>query len=410
MTKPRLAVLAFPGTNCETETARGAARNGFDAEIVRWNELDRIGDFDAYVMAGGFSFEDRGRSGALAAREPIFALLRDEAAKGKLILGVCNGAQMIVESGLIPVEDIALAYSLAPNIRRNAEGRVMGTGYYNTWVHMVPERKDTAFTNSVEGILHVPIAHGEGRFVTRNDKAREALSSGSHVGFRYCDEHGNVSSAYPITPNGAAEATAAIVNKEGTIMGSMPHPERFFSDFCGDQVFQSMRKWLEEGRSPSEVAIGDLGSQPKPELTPFTPAEDAILIETELIITDNEAFSVSQTASFIADEDVQLRRTQIFEIRGAGVTEEKLIETGLLFNPNKERIAKDLPAARYGVLPYESDSADLLAQKLSTELGTPCQVRVLTGWNFVSGSQAAQDKILTNRLFNNPHAAQIFTL
>jgi phosphoribosylformylglycinamidine synthase len=137
---PKIAVITFPGNNCETESLRAATRNGFDAQLVLWNEVEKIGNFDAYFLIGGFSFEDRGRSGAIAAREEIFDAIRKEAKKGKVILGVCNGAQMIVESGLISVGENPVPFAIAENVRRDTEGKVLGTGYYNVWVNIKPVR------------------------------------------------------------------------------------------------------------------------------------------------------------------------------------------------------------------------------------------------------------------------------
>ena len=191
---PKLAVIAFPGNNCEIETQRAAMRNGFESTIIRWNQPELVKDFDAYILPGGFSFEDRGRSGAISAREDIFDALKKETKKGKIILGICNGAQMVVESGLIPVKNAPLPFALAHNIRHDKNGHVLGTGFYNSWVNLIPKRRDTAFTNSIEGVLRVPIAHGEGRFTSVNEDALKALENGKHVAFRYSDSEGNTSS------------------------------------------------------------------------------------------------------------------------------------------------------------------------------------------------------------------------
>ena len=265
----KIAVLTFPGNNCEHETARAAKRNGFNAEILRWSDIEKIKNYEAYILPGGFSFEDRGRSGVLASREKIFDALRNEAKKGKLILGICNGAQMVVESGLIPVGKNPLPFALAKNVRRNKHGHVLGTGFYNAWIYVKAERKNTAFTNQINQKLALPIAHGEGRFETIDSEAKQKLKSGEYVAFRYCDEAGYVSEKFPITPNGAQFATAGIVNKEGTIMAFMPHPERFFDNFDGDHIFQSMKKWIEEKRSPEYVKIGDFTHMEKPIIKKF---------------------------------------------------------------------------------------------------------------------------------------------
>ncbi|MCF7905839.1 phosphoribosylformylglycinamidine synthase I [Candidatus Gracilibacteria bacterium] len=447
---PKIAVVAFPGNNCETESLRAAKGNGFAGEIVRWNEPEKIGQFDAYFLPGGFSFEDRGRSGAISAREKIFDALRAEAEKGKVILGVCNGAQMIVESGMIPIGENPVPFALAENVRRNAEGHVIGTGFYNAWKIIKPERTDTAFTNSVSGLIRIPMAHGEGRFTSVDDKALETLKSGKNVAFRYCDEDGKVDANFPTTPNGAKFAVAMLVNDEGTIGAIMPHPERFYDACDGDQVFQSMRKWIEEKKSPKKVRIGDFSKSQTPKIQPF--CRDAAMLrlylEKKLIITDNEAFTLSQAASNIAGENIKLERSVFYEIspchsESATADEEslgKIIDSGLILNPNKEvllptpchaepttagrlvsgsqasnharemlnQVRDDKTGIKFAVLPFEDDQATALAEKLSKLLGKSVDVKIYKCWNFGNASKSAIKKVLQNRLLANPNSAEIF--
>lgn len=416
--KPRLAIITFPGNNCETESLRAGKRNGFECELIHWNEQDRNPDknmklsgFDAYFLIGGFTYEDRGRSGALAAREPLFDELRQEAQKGKIILGVCNGAQMIVESGLIPVGDNPTPFALAENIRRDEDGHVLGTGFYNDWIYLTLERKDTAFTNKVTGMLHIPMAHGEGRFTTIDDTARAALEHGSHVAFRYCDDDGMVSETFPVTPNGSLFATAMIVNKEGTIGALMPHPERFFDAFDGDQVFQSMFAWITAKKSPSTVIIGDFYILPYQEPEAFIHSSRCVILEKKLIITDNEAFSVSLSASKIAGQVVQLEKTILFEVCGLknDLAPQQVLDTGLILNENKEvLVEKHHTVNKYGVLPYDDDAAKHLAEKLYQELGEEVSVRILKCWNFGDCDDEIVEKVLQSRLLANPNSAEIF--
>ncbi len=408
---PKLAVITFPGNNCETESLRAAKRNGFEAELVLWNEPEKIGNFDAYFLIGGFSFEDRGRSGAIAAREEIFDALREEAKKGKVILGVCNGAQMIVESGLIPVGDNPVPFSLAENVRRDKDGKVLGTGYYNVWVNLKPERTDTAFSHNVPDLLKVPVAHGEGRFTSVDDSALEVLKDGSQVAFRYCDEDGKVDENFPITPNGAKFATAMVVNREGTIGAIMPHPERFYDSCDGDQIMKSMCEWIEARRSPEVVEIGDFSSVEIPEIPVLELQKDAIVMEKKLIITDNEAFSVSQTASNVAGETIEFEKSLLYEITGKGIEKKQLEDSGLIFNPNKE-VLISTPGAekKYAVLPFEDDSAVALSEKLSAMFDTEIKVRIFRCWNFGEVSDGAVNNVLQNRLLANPNSAKIFQI
>ena len=115
MQKSRIAIITFPGTNGDTENLRTFWRCGFEAFVFRWNDSkEKLRDVDGYFIGAGFSYEDRGRSGMVAARDPLFQFLHEEAAKGKVVLGNCNGAQVLVESGLIPVGE-GLRMSLAKN-------------------------------------------------------------------------------------------------------------------------------------------------------------------------------------------------------------------------------------------------------------------------------------------------------
>lgn len=395
MKNPTLAVIGFPGNNCEIETVRAAERNGFQAQWIRWNQVDLVGGFDAYVLPGGFSFEDRGRAGAIAAREPIFEALRAEAQAGKVILGICNGAQMIVESGLIPVGDNPLPFSLADNIRRDEQDHVVGTGYYTTWVDLQVDRTDTAFTNKITKPVRVPIAHGEGRFTTIDSVAEQALAGSDQVAFRYQKN-----------PNGAEKDVAMIVNLEGNVGALMPHPERFFDDFSGDQIWQSMKVWIEEKKSPGRVEIGDLTQQPMPTLESLEIPDGTLCLEKTLIITDNEAFSVQSAAQAIAGAELSLDKSLVYLISGNDLTMELLADTGLIHNPNKENLV-EFTAKPNQVLvePFVNDEADHLAEQLTEVLGKVVTVRILKGWDFGDNISEA---ILRNGLLANPNAQQIF--
>ena len=405
---PSLAVIAFPGNNSETETARAAQKNGFEAEVIRWNEVDKIGSYDAYVLPGGFSFEDRGRAGAIAAREPIFVALRAEAEQGKVILGICNGAQMMVESGLIPVGNDPLPFALADNVRRNAQDHVMGTGYYNTWCAIKPERTDTAFSSDSQAVLKVPVAHGEGRFTTRSAAAQAALESGSHVAYRYSDENGNTASSYPANPNGAMAAVAMIVNQEGTVGAIMPHPERYPLECDGDQIFKAMHAWIVAGKSPARVLIGDLSQQVLLAVQTFKVDPSSVVLEKTLIITDNEGFSVNQAARDLLGLDFELHKSYVYEFTGASA--EELAKTGLVANPNKETLIEFTAKPQQILVElYEDDPALHLADQLTEQLGKTVTVRRLKAWDFSNNVSTNHiETVLKNGLICNPNSGQVF--
>jgi len=409
--KLKVAVIAFPGNNCEIETARAFARNGFDSQILRWNQLEEIGESDVYVLPGGFSFEDRGRSGAIASREPVFNKLRDQAKKGKIILGICNGAQMLVESGLIPCAGNSLPVALAHNIRRDKNNHVLGTGFYNQWTYLKVENKNTAFTYKIDKNIKIPFAHGEGRFTTQDKKVLENLKGHENVAFRYADENGNVGQSFPTTPNGAEFATAGIVNKEGTIMAIMPHPERFFDSFDGDQVFQSIKSWIEDKKSPESVEISDLSSQDFPNISELILDKNKLYIEKTLMITDNENFSVKATAQNITkDTNLKLEKSILFEISGEKkITQKQIIDLGIIANLNKEHVEKFKPKdSQCLVKEFQSDLARDISEKLSELLQQKIQIKIYKGWDFKDSDQESVKKVLENGLLSNPNSSEIF--
>lgn len=231
MSVPSIVVLQFPGSNCEAETARAIRRAGMDATVFRWNDdAARLAEYDGYVIGGGFSYQDRVRSGVIAAKEPVLATLAEAAAAGKPVLGICNGAQILVEAGLVPgLEPGRVEMALAANIMRR-EGHTVRRDYYATWAFLrcaVPGER-TAFTQLLdEGeVLPMPFAHAEGRFTTRDPAVREALSVNRQIVFQYCTPDGDVDETFPVTPNGAMAAAAAICNPAGNVLAIMPHPER----------------------------------------------------------------------------------------------------------------------------------------------------------------------------------------
>ncbi len=220
------------GTNCDAETERAFRELGVQAETRHLNELVKqrnLMDYHVLVFPGGFSYGDYVRSGAILARLLTAKLgkeLRAFIDENRPILGICNGFQVLVEEGLLPgfegISEFPEA-SLAPNSR----------GYKCQWTYLRSENRGKClFTSKVpEGkVLRMPIAHGEGRFLFPKEKEEallEKLYDNDMVVLRYCDKNGEFADGkYPANPNGAFHDIAGICNREGTIFGLMPHPER----------------------------------------------------------------------------------------------------------------------------------------------------------------------------------------
>jgi phosphoribosylformylglycinamidine synthase len=222
MSRVHIGVLQFPGLNCETETLRELTRAGVEPTLVRWNEnAPRLARFAGFVIPGGFSYQDRIRAGAIAAKSPLLEEVAREVEKGKPILGICNGAQILVEAGLVPGEEAGrIDLCLAPN-------RVRGwQGYHARWVFVKPQTGACFFTEKLSEPFPIVVAHGEGRFVTEDKTLWNSLRTKGRFALRYCDAEGNAPAGFPQNPNGAPDDVAGMSGLDGQVLAFMPHPER----------------------------------------------------------------------------------------------------------------------------------------------------------------------------------------
>jgi phosphoribosylformylglycinamidine synthase I len=211
------AVLVFPGINRERDMARALKlASGTESTMVWHADTALPTGTDLVVVPGGFSYGDYLRCGAIAARSPVMDAVRAFAADGGMVLGVCNGFQILCESGLLP-----------GILMRNARLKFICHD-----VHLRVERSDTAFTRGYNAgqVIRVPIAHGEGNY-TADTETLKRLEGDGRVLYRYCSPDGEVGDTHNI--NGAAASIAGIVSENGNVLGMMPHPENHVEDIMG---------------------------------------------------------------------------------------------------------------------------------------------------------------------------------
>jgi phosphoribosylformylglycinamidine synthase I len=223
----RFGIVILPGSNCDHDALHATCDIlGAEAEVLWHKETDLKG-VDCVIIPGGFAYGDYLRAGALAKFAPIMEPIRRHAAAGGLVLGICNGFQVLTEVGLLPGA-----------LMRNAHLR-----FASRDIHLRTEATDTPFTGELtEGqILRMPIAHGEGNFYA-DDAMLDELESNRQVIFRYCDSEGRITSES--NPNGSARNIAGICNRARNVLGLMPHPERCVESLLGNAdglgVFKSI--------------------------------------------------------------------------------------------------------------------------------------------------------------------------
>lgn len=212
----RAAVIVFPGSNCDRDVIT-ALHSVTGAEPVRvWHADTELPDVDLVVLPGGFSYGDYLRCGAMAAHSAIMREVKAHAEKGGYVLGICNGFQILAETGLVPGV-------LLPNAGLHFVCK-------NTFLRV--ERADTAFTGQYTRgqVLNVPIAHHDGNYFATPDQLK-AIEDNGQVAFRYCDAEGNISPE--ANPNGSLNNIAGVFNASRNVLGMMPHPERHADPLTG---------------------------------------------------------------------------------------------------------------------------------------------------------------------------------
>jgi phosphoribosylformylglycinamidine synthase I len=227
----KAAVIVFPASNCDRDVKVALERTPGVEPVMVWHKDTELPKVDLIVLPGGFAFGDYLRCGAIAAHSPVMYEVRQRADKGVPVLGICNGFQVLTETGLLPGA-----------LLRNANLKFLSQD-----VHLKVETSQSLFTNKYEAgqTLRIPIAHHDGNYYA-DEGALKRLEDNGQIAFRYCSEDGQVTPE--ANPNGAARNIAGIFNESKTILGLMPHPERLADPDLGGEdgkgLFESVAEAL----------------------------------------------------------------------------------------------------------------------------------------------------------------------
>jgi len=217
----KVSIIQFPGTNCELDTKFAFEKLGFETEIV-WHKNQVPKNSDIVVIPGGYSYGDYLRSGAIARFSLIMKSVKKFAENGGIVLGICNGFQVLVESHLLPGA-----------MKRNDDLHFISKHH-----HLKVENNDNDFLKKLNtgDVINIPIAHHDGNYFINEDGLRE-LKENEQILLRYTDENGEIKN-----PNGSVESIAGVCNKEKTVFGLMPHPERAMESLLGSDDGLAMLK------------------------------------------------------------------------------------------------------------------------------------------------------------------------
>jgi phosphoribosylformylglycinamidine synthase len=231
---PKFGVVVFPGSNCDHD-AYYAIKKILNCKVeFLWHKESDLKNSNVIILPGGFSYGDYLRTGSIARFSPIMNSVIDFAHKGGIVIGICNGFQILLEAGLLPgvmLQNVSLKFVCKD-------------------VYLKVENRNTIFTNKIPSeinIIKIPVAHGEGNYFTNDDILKE-LQDNQQIIFRYSDKNGNVDESF--NPNGSLLNIAGIVNKNGNVLGMMPHPERVCDPVLGNTdgqfIFSSIINHIEE--------------------------------------------------------------------------------------------------------------------------------------------------------------------
>ena len=224
----KFGIVVFPGTWSDRDTYKALTNvMGYDSSYI-WHNDNNIDNYDCIILPGGFSYGDYLRSGAIAKFSPIMDSVKEHAKKGKPVIGICNGFQILCESGLLPGALVA---------NRDMQ-------FICEWVNLKVVNRESLFTNKIsqnKKILRIPISHGEGNYIA-DDNAIKRLEDNNQIILKYSNSAGDITDKS--NPNGSVNNIAGITNKKGNILGMMPHPEKAAEKILGSKdgqlLFQSI--------------------------------------------------------------------------------------------------------------------------------------------------------------------------
>ena len=232
----KFAVVVFPGSNCDHDAYHAIKKNlGEDVQFLWHKDTEIPKDIDCIILPGGFSYGDYLRSGAIAQFSPVMNEVKKFADRGGYVMGICNGFQVLTEAGMLP----------------GALLRNKNLSFICKDVHLKIVNKESPFTSGIKDrdVLRLPIAHGEGNYFAEQ-KIIDELENENRIIFKYSNENGEVTPE--ANPNGSINNIAGIINKQGNVLGMMPHPERYSDSVLGNDdgllIFESLRNYFEKNK------------------------------------------------------------------------------------------------------------------------------------------------------------------
>ncbi len=258
MKKVKTLILRTAGTNCDMETAHAFRRAGSEVDLVHVNALlenkNKLQSYSILSLPGGFTYGDDIASGKILSNELKHAMKRHLSSfvkSGKLIIGICNGFQVLVKMGLLPDMKGKVDFRVEATLSLNDSGR-----FEDRWTYLKRSQEPgvksqngkCVWTRDLPEVIYLPVAHGEGKFIPKNDSILKDLKKNGQVVFRYVDKNGDLSS-YPDNPNGSVDSIAGICDPTGRILGMMPHPERHVT-------YLQHPNWRRGGRDKEGMGAG----------------------------------------------------------------------------------------------------------------------------------------------------------